>query len=431
MDFLTAYAPIVKAEKQADGTLLVSGPVSTSAVDRDQQICDPEWLDRAVPEWFTEGGNLREQHTSIAAGKALSLAKDDQGKHWITGRVVDPVSVLKVENDVLTGFSIGIKRPRVTIDKSAAGGRIVDGKIVEVSLVDRPANPECVLSIVKADSAGQLVEVEQSLVETEIVKDDGSETAPQSSSEPTVLSSTEPLSASEVVAEGAADVRARANEVLALLRGLDLPDGYDLSVKDDEASDVTSAEQAIAIIARLIQSEAAGLARGEQGEAYDIGLLLDAVAALRWFISSEKDEELSAAVDAVTLADTPDTPEPVAPEVPKADSPETAPEHTPDEGVEYLRKSDVATLLSEAVADAVTKAVEPLSERLAKVEGMPVPGGPARVRTTVAQAKADDVDRASLLTQAAEYEERATKTQDADLRDGYLALARTARAKAL
>jgi hypothetical protein len=51
---------------------------------------------------------------------------------------------------VLKGFSIGIKSPRVVRDTKAANGRIIDGQIVEVSLVDRPANPNCQLVLAKS-----------------------------------------------------------------------------------------------------------------------------------------------------------------------------------------------------------------------------------------------------------------------------------------
>lgn len=142
------YCPILKSEKQEDGSLLVSGIATDSSVDSDQQICDPEWLKSAMPNWF-RWGNIREQHSHIAAGVAEEYEVRD-GQHWVTARVVDPASVKKVEARVLKGFSIGISSPRVIKDDKAAGGRIIDGEIVEISLVDRPANPGCVLSLAKA-----------------------------------------------------------------------------------------------------------------------------------------------------------------------------------------------------------------------------------------------------------------------------------------
>lgn len=155
-----SYAAILKSEKQDDGTLKVYGKATDDTVDIDQQICDEDWLKRAMPDWFTTGGNVREQHSNIAAGVATNYEAKADG-HYITALVVDPVSVKKVETGVLKGFSIGIRGPRVIRDAKAAGGRIVDGQIVEVSLVDRPANPNAKLMLAKAADNGELVNVAQ------------------------------------------------------------------------------------------------------------------------------------------------------------------------------------------------------------------------------------------------------------------------------
>jgi hypothetical protein len=159
-DFTNSYAAIIKQEKQEDGSLLVYGKATDDSLDIDQQICDDAWLSSAMPEWFKSGGNIREQHSSIAAGVAKEYESKADG-HYISVLVVDPVSVKKVESGVLKGFSIGIKSPRVVRDQKAANGRIIDGQIVEVSLVDRPANPNAKLMLAKS------VEGETSLVRVE------------------------------------------------------------------------------------------------------------------------------------------------------------------------------------------------------------------------------------------------------------------------
>jgi hypothetical protein len=148
-DLTTAYFEITKADKNADGTLMVYGKATDDSLDIDQQICDPVWLDTAMPDWFKTGGNIREQHSNIAAGVAKEYEKKADG-HYIHALVVDPISVKKVDSGVLKGFSIGIKSPRVVRDTKAANGRIIDGQIVEISLVDRPANPNCQLVLAKS-----------------------------------------------------------------------------------------------------------------------------------------------------------------------------------------------------------------------------------------------------------------------------------------
>ena len=171
MDLAHSYAQIIKQEKQEDGTLLVYGKATDDALDIDQQICDAGWLDRAMPEWFKTGGNIREQHSNIAAGVAKELDSKEDG-HYISALVVDPVSIKKVEAGVLKGFSIGIRSPRIVRDTKAANGRIIDGQIVEISLVDRPANPNAKLMLAKCDNELDLIKVEE-YAETENIEKHG------------------------------------------------------------------------------------------------------------------------------------------------------------------------------------------------------------------------------------------------------------------
>jgi hypothetical protein len=157
----TSYFSIEKADRNADGTMTVYGKATDDSLDIDQQICDGDWLKRAMPAWFKSGGNIREQHSQIAAGVAKEYEAKADG-HYIGVLVVDPVSVKKVDAGVLKGFSVGIKNPRVVRDSKAANGRIIDGQIVEISLVDRPANPNCQLLLAKSvDGEKDLVQVEE------------------------------------------------------------------------------------------------------------------------------------------------------------------------------------------------------------------------------------------------------------------------------
>jgi hypothetical protein len=160
MDYATSYAQIVKYDKNDDGTLMVYGKATDDTLDLDSQICDPKWLDEAMPRWFKSGGNIREMHGPSAAGIAKEYEAKQDG-HYIGVHVVDPLAAKKVETGVYQGFSIGIKSPRVVRDAKAANGRIIDGSIIEVSLVDRPANPSAKLILAKS------VEGESSLIQVE------------------------------------------------------------------------------------------------------------------------------------------------------------------------------------------------------------------------------------------------------------------------
>jgi len=160
-DFTTAYATILKYDENEDGTLMVYGNATDDSLDLDQQICDPAWLEKAMPDWFTSGGNVREMHGPNAAGVAKEY-ENKNGKHIIGVHVVDPLAVKKVQTQVYRGFSVGIKAPRVVRDTKAVNGRIIDGSIIEVSLVDRPANPNAKLILAKSvDGESTLVRVEE------------------------------------------------------------------------------------------------------------------------------------------------------------------------------------------------------------------------------------------------------------------------------
>lgn len=161
LDYANGYATIVKYDKNDDGTLMVFGKATDDTLDLDSQICDPAWLDTAMPAWFKSGGNIREMHGPSAAGVAKEYEAKSDG-HYIGVHVVDPIAVKKVENRVYQGFSIGIKSPRVVRDSKAANGRIIDGQIIEVSLVDRPANPSAKLILAKSiEGESSLVQVEE------------------------------------------------------------------------------------------------------------------------------------------------------------------------------------------------------------------------------------------------------------------------------
>jgi hypothetical protein len=163
-DLIHVYAgDLLTKARNDDGTITVYGKAAGPDLDNDQQILDPGWLAREMPAWFQQWGNIREMHQAKAIGKAIELdAKDDD--YFLTARIVDPDAIRKVEEGVLTGWSVGIKRPRIQRDSRAAGGRVIGGKIVENSLVDNACNETCKLVLAKvsgADKPGELEAVEE------------------------------------------------------------------------------------------------------------------------------------------------------------------------------------------------------------------------------------------------------------------------------
>jgi len=150
----SVYFGGLTAKRGEDGFMYVKGIATDDTLDLDQQICDPEWLKSAMPAWMGIG-NIREMHQSKAVGKATEMEQSGSG-FVVTAKVVDEQAAKMVSEGVYTGFSVGIKGARVVKDNAAPGGRIIDGTIVEVSLVDRPANPSAVIEIAKSIK-GELV----------------------------------------------------------------------------------------------------------------------------------------------------------------------------------------------------------------------------------------------------------------------------------
>jgi len=157
-----------------DGSMFVYGKATGPDLDLDQQICDESWLKTAMPQWLATGANVREMHSSIAAGVGIELNAD--GDDWyLKSEVVDANTMKKVEKGVLKGYSIGIKGARIVKSEDAPNGRIVGGQIVEVSLVDRPANPTATVEIAKAVNGeleiSKTLEMEALIPDTQMAKE--------------------------------------------------------------------------------------------------------------------------------------------------------------------------------------------------------------------------------------------------------------------
>lgn len=144
--------PIIKTEKTADGDLLVWGKATDGSVDSDQQIVDPAWSAKALEKWLSTGGNVRVMHSTshLPAGKGVEVDTSNADGHYVRALVVEPTAQRLVSKGVLQAYSVGISNPRIVRDPTARGGRIVGGDIHELSLVDRPANKNCGITLVKS-----------------------------------------------------------------------------------------------------------------------------------------------------------------------------------------------------------------------------------------------------------------------------------------
>lgn len=153
------FAAISKVEDNGDGTIQVFGVASTEGVDAQGETVTKGAMSDALPDYFAHGtGALRVMHQPIAAGFVTKAEVNAAGETEITATVVDPVEVLKVQTGVYKGFSIGGKKLPGGYD--AATKTISKMKLTEISLVDRPANPEAIITMFKADSDEVVVPAE-------------------------------------------------------------------------------------------------------------------------------------------------------------------------------------------------------------------------------------------------------------------------------
>lgn len=169
------FASISKTEELDDGTIKVWGYASSNAVDSDGETITSDAMKAALPDYLKFGA-VREMHQAKAAGTAIEANVEADGRTFFGAHIVDAEAVKKVKANVYKGFSIGGKvTERDTLDKSIIKGL----KLVEVSLVDRPANPEAVFTMYKADGLAQDdAEVQKAAIDTLAAMLDSGEVTP-------------------------------------------------------------------------------------------------------------------------------------------------------------------------------------------------------------------------------------------------------------
>lgn len=373
-----------KTEELPDGTIMVYGKAAGPDLDLDQQKCDPAWLRKAVPDWMT-WGNVREQHGAVAAGVGKALT--GQGDDWyLKAHVVDPTTVLKVKTGVLKGFSIGIRGYRTVADASAPKGRIVDGIIPEISLVDRPSNPTAVMSIAK--SAGSaLAPVDMAGVTIVL---DGDDTGKAAVGDPWKWArELDDTSKAALLKALGADAGKRAfskGERKALAKkGHAMSDGsYPIETREDVDNAIRlsgSGDASKSAVRAHIREQAARIGASD--------MIPDS-----WSGDSDGDTDKSATVDTSKA-----TGEPTG------------------NAKGLLTAEHVKTLIAEATAERDAK-IAALETRLDKALAAPAPGGPVILApSTGANPQQTEAVKAAAL--AAHYRATAAKATDPTVKAGY------------
>ncbi len=122
---------------------LVEGYASTEAEDSQGEVVSRGAIEGAL-EGYMKFGNVREMHQSSAVGKTKLAVMDEKGLK-ISVKVVDDAAWKKVREGVYNGFSIGGNATR-------KNGNIIEAMdLTEISLVDRPACPEALFTLWKAE----------------------------------------------------------------------------------------------------------------------------------------------------------------------------------------------------------------------------------------------------------------------------------------
>jgi phage head maturation protease len=138
------YWPIAKVDAEQR---MVWGYASTEAEDDQGETVSRQALAAALDDYI-RFANIREMHQPSAVGVAKEAAVDDKGL-YLGAKIVDGDAWQKVVEGVYKGFSIG---GRVTARDPTDRRLITALRLTEISVVDRPANPEAVFDCWKLSS---------------------------------------------------------------------------------------------------------------------------------------------------------------------------------------------------------------------------------------------------------------------------------------
>jgi HK97 family phage prohead protease len=133
---------------------IVEGYASTEAIDAHGEIVLKAAIEDALAAYM-EFGNVREMHQLSAVGTAEEASVDDKGL-YLAAKIVDDDAWGKVTSGVYKGFSIGGK----TLARDPDNRKIITKLALhEISLVDRPSNPEARFDVWKAAGADTFAHV--------------------------------------------------------------------------------------------------------------------------------------------------------------------------------------------------------------------------------------------------------------------------------
>ena len=140
MKDVTVYLRINKVD---DEQRMVWGYASTEEIDSEGERIAIDSIKACLPGYM-KFGNIREMHQPSAVGKAKETDFDEKGL-YLGAKIVDDVAWKKVKEGVYNGYSIGGRGTK-------EGDLVTLHDLVEISLVDRPANPSATFDVWKGGS---------------------------------------------------------------------------------------------------------------------------------------------------------------------------------------------------------------------------------------------------------------------------------------
>lgn len=137
-ELVQIFTKFSKVEKSDDGKNYFWAYISSDSIDSDGEIIQPSAIEEAWPE-YEKWGTLREMHQNIIAGKVLESGIDPKnGLRWIKSIVTDDIAK-KIKEGMILGVSVGGE----VLER--IGNIITKLNLFEISVVDRPANPDALI----------------------------------------------------------------------------------------------------------------------------------------------------------------------------------------------------------------------------------------------------------------------------------------------
>lgn len=355
--------------KRDDEQRIVEGIASTEQLDDqggvwksqfyDGDLVDPQALTTALPDYMA-WANLREMHQPSAVGTVLKAWIADGALH-IVAKIVDDTAWQKVVEGVYKGFSIGGKCLDAVLQKlgDKIARRITALKLTEISLVDRPANPDARITLWKGADIMDPTE--------EVAKAAGGDPQKAIASLQQLRDAAE-LAGDLVAADHYSAAIALTLEGAGIAAPHEEPDGDEALVDHDEAGDETDLDMADGMdLAAMPEDQAVVAMAAKIGD----------IAKAGRTISTSNMAHLTAIHDAIQKMSGGTVCKGALPEAPAAPAAEPP-----------IAMSARADDIQKTIADALA----PLQRELEALKAQPAPGGPLQRPVPIEKRLPDQAD---------------------------------------